>query len=469
MKEDQPKYHDPLLPIPPEWPDAQKLFRMQIIAPLVDPLSSPEEKCQWRRWVTSRAHTLPNGSTRRISERTLRRWVAQHRHAGWTSLDVHPRLDRGVLRKLTPDLIKRAKELKRDERRRSVPHLLRMLELENGEPIDISPSALWRHLAKAGLGSRRAASKEGLRRFEAEAPNALWQSDVHHGPYLPDPLRPGSRQKTYLIGFLDDYSRLITHAEWYWAEDVYALELCLQKALLRKGRPHRLYVDRGMIYQSHVLRSACAALNIRLIHGTAYHPEGRGKLEKFWQNVNNEFLLELEHSPVDTLDTMNRRFWAWLEEVYHRRTHSETKASPLNRFLIHGTPPLLQHPQGLAESFLWRVARVADKTGVVRFEGNAYQLAEGLERRRVELRYHPLHLQRLQVWIKEQRFADAVPVDLHHARVKQINPRHVDESPPSHYLEALVRRHEAEKRRILSPLVLSGANGEHEEEGTSRV
>ena len=463
MEREESKHHDPLLPISPEWPDAQKLFRMQLIAPLVDPLSTSEEKCQWRRWVTSRAHTLPNGSTRRVSERTLRRWVAQHRQAGWASLDGRPRVDRGTLRKLTPELLERAKELKKEERRRSVLHILHILELERGKPIDITPSALWRHLAKAGLGSRRAAIKEGLRRFEAEAPNDLWQSDVKHGPYLPDPLRPASRQKTYLIGFMDDYSRLITHAQWYFAEDVYALELCLQKALLRKGKPHRLYVDRGMIYQSHVFRSACAALGIRLIHGTAYHPEGRGKLERFWQNVNDEFLLELERSPVDTLEEMNRRFWAWLEEVYHRRTHSTTKASPLARFLIHGAPPLLQDPQRLAEYFLWRVTRVADKTGIVRFEGNAYQLQEGLERRRVELRYHPLHLQRLQVWIKEQRFADAVPVDLHHDRVKQVNPRHVQESPPSHYLEALVRRHEAEKKRILSPLDLSGALRENEE------
>lgn len=447
----------PLLPVPATWPHAERLFRTQIIGPLVDPLSSPEEKRRWRAWITGREHTLPDGTRRRIGERTLRRWVAEFRQAGWTTLERRPRNDRGTLRKLTPELVERAKELKREEPRRSVAHILRLLETERNETLDVTSGALWRHLAKAGLGSRRATPTAGMRRWEADCPNALWQSDVKHGPYLPDPLRPDKMQKTYLIGFMDDFSRLITHAEWYFAEDVYALELCFQKALLRKGKPHRLYVDRGLIYQAQVFRTACAALDVRLIHGTAYYPEGRGKIERFWQNVNNEFLLELEREPVRSLDELNRRFWAWLEEVYHCRIHSETHATPMARFLKGGPPAPLRHPETLAELFLWRVERTGDKTGCVRFEGNTYQLEEGLERRRVQLRYHPLHLERLQVWVNDRRFADAVPVDLHARRVKDVSTHHAQPTPPAHYLEALVRRHDAEKRNILSPLALHDA------------
>ncbi len=44
-------------------------------------------------------------------------------------------------------------------------------------------------------------------------------------------------RKTFLIAFIDDYSRLMAHAEWFFAEDAYAMELCYQKALLRKEKP----------------------------------------------------------------------------------------------------------------------------------------------------------------------------------------------------------------------------------------
>lgn len=64
------------LAIPGEWPQAEALFRAQLVAPLLDPLSSPEEQTAWRRWVTSLPRAQSHGQTRRVRERTLRRWVA---------------------------------------------------------------------------------------------------------------------------------------------------------------------------------------------------------------------------------------------------------------------------------------------------------------------------------------------------------------------------------------------------------
>ncbi|MFA7175251.1 MAG: DDE-type integrase/transposase/recombinase [Kiritimatiellia bacterium] len=445
-----------LLPIPAEWPQAEALFRMQMVAPLIDPLSTLDEKTQWRRFVTSREHKLPGGETRRIGERTLRRWVAQYRQAGWQALQRQPRPNRGAPSKIAPQVIERAKQLKLDDPRRSVPHIIRIIETEQEEALGIHYGSLWRHLAKAGLGGRGAAPKTGLRRFESRAPGQLWMADTKHGPYLPDPLRRDAMRKTYLIGFMDDFSRAIMHAEWFWADDIYSLEITFQKALLRKGKPQRVYVDRGLTYQSRVFRTACATLGIRHISATAYHPEGKGKLERYWLNVDNEFLLELEHSPVTTLEELNERFWAWQEEVYHRRVNSQTGSTPLARF-ASACPPLLEHPEKLAEVFLWRVVRTVDKTGCVSFQGNTYQIETGLEHRKVELRYHPLHLQRLQVWTGERRWADADPVDLQRARVAGVDPRHQlpDKKTPSLYLETLVRRHEARKQQLISPLQLS--------------
>lgn len=445
-----------LMPVPSSWPKSEALFRSQIIAPLVDPLSTPEERTAWRNRVTRRSHTLPGGGERTVSERTLRRWVAQYRQAGLDGLlrNTHPLRSR--LRVLTPDVIARAKELKRDEPRRSVAHIVHMIETERGAPLGVTPGALWRHLAKEGLGSRDRTPPEGLRRWESEGPNALWQSDVKYGPYLPDPLHPDTKQRTYLIVFLDDYSRLVPHAEWYFAQDVYALELCFQKALIRKGQPGRVYVDQGLIYQSQVFRLACAELGIRHIGATPYHPAAKGKVEKFIQTVDFEFLLELSKSPVTTLAEMNERFWAWLEEVYHRRVHRGTQMTPLARFAGDGVTPLA-HPERLAEYFLWRIVRTVDKTGCVKFYGNVYQVEPGLERRKVELRYHPLHLQRLQVWIGETRYKDAEPLDLKSSHRSEVDPRHriEEKAPPSLYLETLVRRHEERKRRIISPLQLA--------------
>lgn len=442
--------------VPPEWPKAQALFRMQMIWPLVDPLSNAEERRDWRQKVTGRLHTLPDGTERTISERTLRRWVSQYRAAGLDGLLRAPVRKGTLLRKLTPEVIERATELKEEDPRRSIPHIMRLIETERGESLGVTPDAIWRHLRKVGLGGRSLTPVQALRRFEADAANDLWQSDVMHGPYLPDPLDPDSKRKTYLIGFIDDHSRFVTHAEWYFAEDLYALELCFQKALLRRGKPKRVYVDRGQTFQSQVFRTACAELGIRHISATAYHPAAKGKIERFWKTVQAEFVIELEHAKVDTLAELNERFWAWLDEVYHNRVHSSTGMTPLARFVAQ-EPELIKDPSLIADAFLWRAMRVVDKTGCLSFQGNSYQTQGGLEGKKVQIRYHPLHLEALQVWVGDRRFENAIPLDLRNQTMKRVNPRHQtpSEKPPTAYLETLVGNHKERKRQILSPLQLS--------------
>lgn len=208
----------------------------------------------------------------------------------------------------------KAMALKQEEPRRSIPQVITILE-RNGDVAvgTLERSTLWRQLAQKGLGGRQPLPEKPLRRFEADLPGRLYQGDVKYGPHLPDPQDPQRKRRTYLVGFLDDHSRLLTHAEFFWAEDVYALELCFQKALLRRGAPAAVYVDQGLIFPSQLFSYACAELGIQHISATAYHPQGKGKIEKYWRYVDEAFLLELRHDPVSTLAELNRRFWAWVE------------------------------------------------------------------------------------------------------------------------------------------------------------
>ncbi len=438
--------------IPPEWPQAEALFRMQLVMPLLDPLSSPAERAAWRQQVLSRRHTLPDGRTRTLSARTLRRWVQQARQVGLEGLERRSRNDRHTGRKVTPAMVERARQLKEEEPRRSIPHIVRIMEHERGAPLPVTPGALWRHLRRLGLSARKRAPKEGLRSFEAARTGDLWQSDVKHGPYLPDPNAPERMRRVYLITFLDDYSRYCCHSEWFGAEDLFALEIAFQKALLRRGKPHRVYVDLALIYQSPVFIRACAKLGIRHIPGTASHPQGRGKLERFHKTLEDEFLLELSREPVTSLQALNERYWAWLEEVYHMRVHSQTKQSPLARWLA-GDPQRPVDPALVAELFLWELHRTVDKTGCIKFFGRLYQCVPGLEGRKVLVRYHPHRLQALQLWIGEQRYPDAVPLDLHTPKERVRSPQPA--APPAAVLERLVHQHAQHKRAVLSSLRLA--------------
>ena len=73
--------------------------------------------------------------------------------------------------------------------------------------------------------------------------------------------------------------------------------------------------------------------------------------------MREQFLVEIATPPqtagtVAGLDELNALFTAWVETVYHRRVHSETGQTPLDRFLAGG-PPTLPTPAQLAEAFPW--------------------------------------------------------------------------------------------------------------------
>jgi transposase InsO family protein len=92
----------------------------------------------------------------------------------------------------------------------------------------LAQSTLWRLLKREGLMQRGEQAAVDRRRFEAELPNDIWQSDVMHGPAVG---AQGQNRKAYLIAFIDDMSRLICHAQFYLSENLDCYLDALRQAL----------------------------------------------------------------------------------------------------------------------------------------------------------------------------------------------------------------------------------------------
>ena len=142
----------------------------------------------------------------------------------------------------------------------------------------------------ASRGATTGSAPAVFGRFEAEHPNDLWTGDALHG------IRIDGR-KTYLFAFLDDHSRLLPGYRWGYAEDTVRLAAALRPALASRGVPNAVYVDRGSAFVDAWLLRACAKLGVRLVHSTPRRPEGRGKIERFFRTVREQFLVEITGEP----------------------------------------------------------------------------------------------------------------------------------------------------------------------------
>jgi putative transposase len=151
-----------------------------------------------------------------------------------------------------------------------------------------------------------------------------------------------------------------------------------------------LYVDNGGAFVSAQLKLICARLGIRVTHTPPYRPQGRGKQERYYRTVAEQFGVEADLAGADTLAELNRWFAAWVEQVYHRRVHRATAQTPLERWLAGaaGVRPA-PDPAALARAFWWATQRTVGATRTVSLHGRRYQVDPGLVGRRVELRYDP--------------------------------------------------------------------------------
>jgi putative transposase len=386
------------------------LFRYGLIAALVfAPLPAGQLE-QALRQIASQRYTIPFSSRTRVGISTLRRYLRDYQAGGFDALRPTPRADKGVPRALPPEVLEKAIALRQEQPARTTPMLVELLrrdpELNLATPLNAH--TLTTHLRTRGQTRRRLAQAgRAFRRFEKERVNELWQGDAMVGPWLPDPSQPGKKKRAHLFCFLDDHSRLVPHAEFFWEEALPRLERVLKVAILKRGLPKALYVDNGQVYHATQFAAACASLGVECKHTAPYSPESKGKQERFFTTVRLQFMPEVDSSAIASLAELNESFWAWLELIYHRKAHGETGQSPLERYQAGLATVRQADPETLRKAFLWREKRKVRKDGRLSLQGNTYRVEAQFIGRQIELRFDPFDLSELEVWLDGQPLGKA--------------------------------------------------------------
>ena len=360
------------------------LFRYSLIREAADPALTAAERGQLVRHLASRDHQGPDGKPVVVSRTTIDRWIRAWRAGGFAALVPE---SRNAETKIPESFMDLAVALKRERPARSAAQVCRIIEADRGW----SPSrrTIQRLFLERGLNVRPDGSPpEVFGRFEADVTNEMWTGDALHGPVI-------GRHKAYLLAFIDDHSRVLVGYRWCHFEDTLRLEAALRHGLASRGIPGCIYLDNGSAMASKQFLRACASLRIRLTHSTPRRPEGRGKIERFFRTVRDQFLIEIATNPPADLVEMNRLFAAWVESVYHRRVHSETGQAPLDRF--DTSIVKLPTPEELHEAFLWSEWRVVTKVATVSLFSNNYEVDAALVGQRVELVFDPFDLTDIEV------------------------------------------------------------------------
>jgi len=363
------------------------LLRHQIISPVL--METGRGQTQYFRETASREWDVPGRGPRRFSPMTMKGWLKRYNKHGFQALIPKIREDVGGFRKIPEERKRAIRALRAQHLNMSV---LRFYELAVRENIlgfpPICMATVRRFLKVENLFAQDTPAT-ARKRFEMSRFGELWTGDFMHGPQVL--AEPGAKRhkKAILMAIIDDHSRLIVSGIFGFQENTLLLENAFKEAILTYGLPDRLYVDNGPSFSSEYLRRVCAHLKIGLVHSKPYDSPSRGKIERFFRTVRDQFLSQIHPNAEITLAQLNERFSAWLRSDYHHRHHSGIETRPMDRLQssVARYPLKRVDEESLSEFFMASVERTVTNDCTVSFQAVHYETPADYVGRKVELKY----------------------------------------------------------------------------------
>ena len=396
-----------------------------------------------------------------LSTRTIQRYVDAYNESGIDGLEPKGRVpeQNPVISK---EILEEAILLRREMPSRSVPTIIKILELEGKvEPDVLKRSTLQKALAKMGYSSAmmKVYQDNGYasQRFARVHRCDLWQGDLKFGPSLNI---GGKVQPTYMSCLIDDATRYIIHAQFYGDMEQTIVEDTLKKGIQKYGTPRRIYFDNGSQYRTHWMKRACGLLGIRLLYAKPRNPQGKGKQERFNLTVDS-FIDEVGLNPPESIEELNKLFNAWLSECYQNKVHSALGVTPETAFKSDSMP--LNYPDEaiLASAFLHCETRKVNKSGCISFMGKDYDVGILYAGQTVDVVYDPQNIAKVRIEPKshEPFYAEPAKIGTHVA--KKPTRAEIERIPTdsSRLLDAVRKTaDERERRAVISYSIAMGGD-----------
>jgi transposase InsO family protein len=259
-------------------------------------------------------------------------------------------------------------------------HLVR----RHGEGPVPSVSTIWRILSRRGFVTPQPQKRprSSFIRFEAAMPNERWQADITHW-------RLADGSEVEILNVVDDHSRLLVASDArtvFKAADVVA---AFHAGAATCGFPASLLTDNGAVFTAAPRKGRCAieletaALGIRSVHSSPYHPQTCGKVERFHQTLKRFLARRDRAGTICELQAQLDRFRDYYNTVRpHRAIERRTPAEA-----FAGRPRATPSFPGLRAPAHVRVRRDRiDITGVITLRHNSRLHHIGLGRRLVGTR-----------------------------------------------------------------------------------
>jgi transposase InsO family protein len=274
-----------------------------------------------------------------ISRDSFYRWRARYETEGLDGLEPRSRAPRTSPRRIAAELeaaiVMLRKEL--DELGVDAGPATIQWHLDRRGWRAPSPSTIWRTLVRRGfvVPEPHKRPKSSYQRFEATAPNELWQADVIDWPLATGPVK--------VLSFLDDHSRVALRVKAVPEATSEATWEVFCEATHAWGVPLGQLSDNGLNFSGRLrgfevfFERQLRTVGVVPKTSRPYHPQTCGKVERFQQTLKK--WLRRRSLPA-TLTELQSQIDAFVAYYNHQRPHRGIgRLTPTQRWAA--TPPAI--------------------------------------------------------------------------------------------------------------------------------
>jgi len=401
-------------------------LRFGVIAPALQGLFTESTKTAYYKNVASKGLRMPDGKQITLNYNTFEKWEGLYKKHGMDGLMPQKRSDVGKPRALSDAAIEEIFRLKQQFTKINSTLIYNKLITDGFiKQSETSVCTVQRFIKNNDLKTARNPNMKDRKAFEEEFPGDMYQADTCHSVYITE---NGETLRTYLMHIIDDHSRFIVGARFFYNDSAYNFQKILKDSIARHGLCRKIYIDNGSSFKNNQLTLILGSLGIIEIHTPIRDGAAKAKVERSFRTIKDSWLNGFSASEVSSIEQLNQL----LDEYVRKRNNTvnrEIKETPMERYSRHiDRIKLPKSREWLDECFMNRVIRKVNNDSTISIDSNQYDVPMQFIRMKVEIRFLPDDMGNAYIYYDKKKYSIRLTNKLENSRTKRQNSPSIDYS-----------------------------------------
>jgi len=395
-------------------------LKFGVIAPVVQELFPDATKTAYYKRVSEMPLTMPDGKQVFFNYNTFEKWEHAYRDHGFDGLCPKIRSDSGVSRNLSDEAIAGIYRLK-EKFPKMTAKMIHDRLIGDGTILEkeTSLSTVQRFVKDNNLKTPVLLEKKDRKAFEMEFPCMMYQADTSYTLYITE---NGVKRQTFLINCVDDFSRVIVGARFFYEDNAYNFQQVLKEAIARFGICEKLYVDSGSPYKNGQLSKILIAAGIVERHTPTRDGAAKAKVERSFGVAKQTWLNGFDPADVSSIGELNVK----LQDYINMRNNTRNRnigCTPMERYRKHiGRIRFPQSQEWLDACFMNRENRKVYRDSTVSIDNISYDVPMQFINEKVEIRFLPDRMEEAYIFYDNRHYPIRRTNRVENGRTKRETP-----------------------------------------------